>query len=359
MNKEEKNAIMEDVLKLALKGRTSPNPRVGCIIMKDGSIVGKGYHKKAGLEHAEIIALKNAGIKAFGGEMWINLEPCCHTGKTGPCVKAIVDSGIKEVNIAMKDPNPKVNGKGIKFLEKKGVKVNVGILEKEAMRINEWYVKHITTSLPFVIMKIAMTMDEKITSPNGKYITCKESLKFVHKVRNSVDAIMVGLNTVLVDDPHLTCRLKNGKGKSGNYRDPLRVILDSRLEIPMNSKVLKDRNVVIATTTVKKNKELVKKKNELMRKGVDVVEVNPGKKVNISKLLKLLGKKGITSILIEGGQKLNTELLNKSIPDKVIFFISPRSVGEGLDFMVDKKIIHLKNEITKSVGHDIMVEGYL
>jgi diaminohydroxyphosphoribosylaminopyrimidine deaminase / 5-amino-6-(5-phosphoribosylamino)uracil reductase len=354
MQLDEKNAIMEDVLKLALKGRTSPNPRVGCIIMKNGSVIGRGYHKKAGLEHAEIVALRKAGVKASGGEMWINLEPCCHTGKTGPCVKAIVDSGIKEVNIAMKDPNPKVNGKGIKFLEKKGVKVNVGILEKEAMRINEWYVKHITTSLPFVIMKIAMTMDEKITCPGERYITCKESLKFVHKVRNSVDAIMVGLNTVKVDDPHLTCRLKGN-----NCSDPLRIILDSRLEIPMNSKVLKDRNVVIATTTVKKNKELVKKKNELVRKGVDVIEVNPGNKVNISKLLKLLGKKGITSILVEGGQKLNTELLNKSIPDKVIFFISPRSVGKGLDFMVDKKIIHLKNEKTESIGHDIMVEGYL
>jgi len=350
MRKEEKNAIMREVLKLALKGRTSPNPRVGCIIMKDNVVVGKGYHKKAGLEHAEVVALQKAGSLASGGEMWINLEPCCHTGKTGPCVKAIVEAGIKEVNIAMKDPNPKVNGKGIKFLERKGVKVNVGVLEEEAIRVNEWYVKHITTNLPFVIMKIAMTMDEKITSPGEKYITCKESLRFVHKVRNSVDAIMVGLNTVKVDDPHLTCRLKGN-----NCRDPLRIILDSRLEIPLNAKVLKDDNVVIATTSnYDKNKE-----KELISKDIGVIRVNKGKKVNISKLLKILGDRNITSVLIEGGQKLNTELLSKKIPDKVIFFISPRSVGEGLDFMVDKKIIHLKNEKTKNVGHDIMVEGYL
>lgn len=350
MRKEEKNAIMEDVFKLALKGRTSPNPRVGCIIMKDCKIVGKGYHKKAGLKHAEVVALRKAGVNASGGEMWINLEPCCHTGKTGPCVKAIVDSGIKEVNIAMKDPNPKVDGKGIKFLEKKGVKVNVGILNEEAKRINEWYVKHIVKKEPFVIMKIAMTMDEKITSPNGKYITCKESLRFVHKIRNSVDAIMVGLNTVKIDDPMLTCRLKGN-----NCIDPLRVILDSRLEIPLNAKVLNDENVIIATTTsCDKGKE-----KELVSRGIGVVKVNAGKKININRLLKILGKRDITSVLIEGGQKLNTELLSKKIPDKVIFFISPRSVGEGLDFMVDKKIIHLKNEKTMHIGNDMYVEGYL
>lgn len=339
--------MMGRVLELALKGRTSPNPKVGCIITKDSKVISEGYHEQSGGPHAEIAALKKAGSQARNAIMWINLEPCCHHGKTPPCINAIKKAGIKEVIIAMKDPNPIVSGKGIKALKKAGIKVNLGFMEKEAKRVNEWYCKYITTKMPFVLMKVAMSLDGKITSPD-KYITCKESIKFVHVLRNSVDAIMVGVNTVINDNPHLTCRLKAG-------HDPIRIILDSKLRIPLNVKVLKDKNVIIATTSSCNQK----KRKELEDKKIDVVEVNEGERVDVKKLLGLLAEKGLISILVEGGNKLNTEILENNLADKLLFFVAPKILGNELHFSNNKNKIELKNVKINNIGKDVMVEAYL
>src|SRR3989338_8836491 len=224
---------MAIALKLAEKGRgyVSPNPLVGCVIVKRGKIVGKGYHKKYGEEHAEINALRAAGKKANNATMYVNIEPCSHWGKTSPCTEKIVEAGIREVIVAIEDPNPLVDGyKELKF---RGLKTKIGILEEEAIKLNEVFIKYIKTKKPFVMLKLAMSLDGKIATSTGdsKYITSTEARKYVHQIRNDVDAVMVGINTVIRDDPILDSRLVKGK-------NPIKVIVDSSLKMPEKAKVL-------------------------------------------------------------------------------------------------------------------------
>ncbi len=350
---------MEEAIKLAErgKGNVSPNPLVGSIIVKRGSVVGKGYHKRCGCDHAEIMALKEAAHKARGSTLYVTLEPCSHWGKTPPCTQNIVDAGVREVVIGMKDPNPKVNG--YLELKQRGIKTKIGILEDECKKLNEPYVKWIKKKRPFVVVKAAMSLDGKIATKTGdsKYITGKEARRFVHQLRSELDAVMVGSKTVLKDNPQLTVRLSKG-------RNPVKVILDSSFKTPVNAKVVKNEpEKLIIATSKKASKSKIKK---FRQKGVKVVITNTKKgKIDLEILMKELASLEICSIMIEGGAELNSEAIKSGIVDKVLFFISPGLIGAGLEAIgdlgitkVDKKI-RLKRLDYKKIGKDILIEGYL
>ena len=349
---------MEMTVKLAERGKgsTSPNPMVGCIIVKRGRIVGKGYHKKAGTEHAEVLAIAEAGKKAVNSTMYVNLEPCSHWGRTPPCTEKIVEAGVREVIIGMKDANPLVDG--FRELKFRGVKTKIGILEREAKKLNEVYTKYMKTKRPFVILKVAMSLDGKIATATGssKYITSKEARTYVHQLRSEVDAVMVGLNTVLRDNPELTPRLVKGK-------DPLKIVVDSKLKIPKNCNLMKEPTKLVIAATNKASKNDIKK---LQHKGATVI-ITKSKNgmVDLQELIKQLGKHEITSVMIEGGSQLNSTAIKEGVVDKVLIFTAPKLIGNGIGAIGSlgiKKInnaINLKNPVCRRIGKDMMVEGYL
>ncbi len=345
-------------LKLAEKGRgtTSPNPMVGCVLVKRGKIVGKGFHKKAGTEHAEVLAIRDAGIKAENATLYVNLEPCSHWGRTPPCTEKIMEARVHEVIIGTRDPNPFVHG--FKELKARGIKVKIGILEKESKMLNEHYTKWIKTRRPFVILKVAMSLDGKIATEKGdsKYITSKEARTYVHRLRSEVDAVMVGLNTVLRDNPKLTPRLVTGK-------DPIKIVVDSQLKIPKNSHLLSHPQKLIIATTTKAQKKMVEK---LKGKGVKII-VTSSKNgmVDVKELMRELGKMEIMSIMLEGGSHLNSSAIKEGTVDKVIVFTAPKIIGRGIEPIADlgiekvKKAIQLKSPKAYTLGADLVVEGYL
>jgi len=349
---------MDIAIQLAEKGKgyVSPNPLVGCIIVKRGKIVGKGYHKKYGEAHAEINALKAAGKKANNATMYVNIEPCSHWGKTSPCTETIVEAGIREVVVGMEDPNPLVDGyKELKF---RGLKTRIGILRDKAKKLNEAYIKYVKTKRPFVILKLAMSLDGKIATSSGdsKYITSREARKYVHQLRNDVDAVMVGINTIVRDNPLLDSRLVKGK-------NPTKIIVDSTLKISERAKVLKDPSKVIIATTKKAPK---KKIDKLHQKGIQVLVLKPkAGLVDLKELMKELGKSGITPIMIEGGAELSGNAIKERIVDKLLIFTAPKIIGNGLAPIKNlgikkvKKAINLKNISTKKIGKDLLVEGDL
>lgn len=354
---------MERALELAEKGRgrTSPNPLVGAVIVKDNKIVGEGFHEKAGEPHAEINALREAGEKARGATMYVTLEPCCFYGRTPPCAKAIKEAGIKEVIVGLKDPNPKVAGKGISELEESGIKVQANVLNKKITAQNETYIKYITTGYPFLLMKAAMSLDGKIALRSGErtWISSEASQRRVHDLRDQYDAIMVGIGTVLADDPLLTARI-NGKVP----KNPLRIIVDSDLRIPLESKIVKTAGE-IKTLIACANAEEERKKI-LQEKGIEILDLPKGDgKVNLSVLLKELGKKEIASILLEGGSKLNASVLKAGLVDKIILFIAPIFIGNrDATCLIDSHINHMDethklsiSNIQKSNG-DLIIEAY-
>lgn len=365
-NRTEYYNFMKLALGLASKGKglTSPNPMVGAVIVKNKKIIGKGFHSKSGFSHAEIIALESAKEKANGSTLFINLEPCVHFGKTPPCCDEVIKSGIKKVVIGMKDPNPLVNGKGINKLRRRGIEVEVGIMEKEARELNEAFIKSIKTKMPFVIMKSAMSLDGRIAtkSGNSKWITGEESRRFVQKLRAEVDGIMVGIGTVLKDDPRLTLRTEKTER---NF--PAKIVVDSSLKIPITAKLFSSKpevKVIIATT----NKASRRKIESLRKTGVEVIQTEADKgKVNLKKLMKELYKKGIISILLEGGSELNASAIKKGIVDKVFCFYAPILLGgkdakgfiggEGVDRIQDAKKIDVRE--VKRVGKDVLVVGYI
>jgi diaminohydroxyphosphoribosylaminopyrimidine deaminase/5-amino-6-(5-phosphoribosylamino)uracil reductase len=355
--------FMQKTLDLAAKGKgkTSPNPMVGAVIVKGGKIIAQGYHKKAGTPHAEIVAIKKAGLLSKGATLFVNLEPCCHTDKrTPPCTKAIIESGIIKIVVAMIDPNPKVAGMGIRELRKAGIKTEVGVMEAEAKKLNEAFIKYITKKEPFVFLKIAQTIDGKIATATGdsKWITGTKSREHVHKLRNDVDALLVGIGTVRKDNPSLDCRIKGGV-------NPYRIIVDSSLQIPINAKLLnhKDNRTIIATT----EKASPKKIKQLTSRGTRVIVVNSKqKKVDLKKLIKEVGKLDITSIMIEGGSTINASALSSKIVDKVLIFIAPKiicgtdsipSIG-GKSPALLRSAYQLKNINTIRFGDDLLIEGY-
>ena len=349
---------MELAIKLAEKGRgtTSPNPMVGCIIVKRGRIVGKGWHKKAGSEHAEVLAIQYAGKKAMNSTMYVNLEPCSHWGRTPPCTEKIVEAGVREVIIGMKDPNPLVDG--FTELKFRGLKTKIGILEKEAKKLNEAYLKHMKTKRPFAIIKVAMTADGRIATKTGdsKYITSKEARAYVHQLRSEVDAVMVGLNTVLRDNHELTPRMAGGK-------DPMKIVVDSTLRTPKNCKLMKNPGKLIIATTGRAAKKEIEK---LQQKGVNVIIAKSSKgMVDLNDLMRQLGKHEITSVMIEGGSELNSTAIKARVVDKILIFTAPKLIGNGLGAIgnlgVNKidKAINLKNPVCSRVGKDMLVEAYL
>ena len=349
---------MDLTIKLAEKGRglTSPNPMVGCIIVKRGRIVGKGFHKKAGTEHAEVLALNDAGKKAVNSTMYVNLEPCSHWGRTPPCTERIVESGVREVIIGMKDPNPLVDG--FRELKFRGLKTKIRILEDEAKRLNEAYIKYMKAKRPFVILKVAMSVDGRIatTSGDSKYITSKEARAYVHQLRTEVDAVMVGVNTVLKDNPELTPRLVKGK-------DPIKIVVDSTLKIPKNSNLMKEPSKLIIAATNRAPKAEIKK---LEQKGVKVIVTKSNKgMVDLNELMKQLGKLEIITVMIEGGTQVNSSAIKEGIVDKVLIFAAPKIIGNGkgaignLGIKRISNAIDIKNPVMRRIDRDLLIEGYL
>ena len=322
----EDKQFLKKTFALASKGAgtVSPNPLVGALIVKKGIIISTGYHKAAGKKHAEIIAIDKAGVKAKDGTLYVNLEPCVHRGRTGPCCDAIISAGIKRVVFSGRDPNPLVNGKGGKRLADAGIEVSQGILKEEAEELNEIFFKFITTGKPFVIMKSAASLDGKIAVPSGesKWITGIESRRFVHKLRASADAVLIGSNTLKKDNPLLDCRLFKSK------RTPTAVIADTKLTSNPDSLVFKSedrRRVIIATADSDANRRKAKR---FLNIGVEIMFCKKDKKhIDLEDLIKRLGKEKITSLLIEGGGEINASALAKGIVDKIYLFLSPILIG--------------------------------
>ena len=340
-NTDHKYMALAIALAKKAEGMTSPNPVVGAVIVSKGKIVGRGYHKRAGLAHAEINALRQAGAKAKGATLYVTLEPCDHFGRTPPCTAAIIKSGIKRVVIAIKDPNPVNNGSGIRRLNKYGIKTKVGILAKYALEINRPYIKFITKNIPFVTVKVAQSLDGKIATRTGdsRWISSEESRRYVHRLRRMADAVMVGANTVRRDDPLLLSRVSPGK-------QPVRVIVGGRSALPSGAKVLsgKDKYPVIVVRP----------------------DARSGKRVDLNKLLRSLAKSGITNILVEGGGELIASLLEKKLVDRLLVFIAPKIIGgrdaktavEGVGIEKIKDAFKLKNISVRRFKEDILIEAH-
>ena len=359
-------AYQEKYMKLALelaanaKGRTSPNPLVGAVIVKDNRVVGCGWHRKAGTPHAEVHALRQAGELAKGADVYVSLEPCSHYGKTPPCAKALVEAGVNNVYAAMLDPNPKVAGNGFKILQEAGIHVEYGFLEDEARKLNEVFLKWIMHKQPFVVMKAAMTLDGKIATVEGqsKWITNETSRAYGYKLRDIYDGILVGINTVIADDPALTARVEGGK-------NPIRIVVDSTLKIPLTAKLLHDKQapVIVATTKLASAEKVA----QLQNLGVEVliIDTDEVNRVDMTKLMQELGQKNICSILVEGGAEIHGSLIEHKLINKVYFFIAPKLVGgkkaktpvagNGIGNLAEA--ITLQDVTTKNLDGDILITG--
>ena len=341
-------------------GRTSPNPLVGAVIVKDNRVVGCGWHRKAGTPHAEVHALNQAGELAQGADVYVTLEPCAHYGKTPPCAKALVEAKVKNVYGGLLDVNPKVAGKGFKILEDAGIHVEYGFLQDELRKQNEVFFKWIEHKKPFIVLKAAMTLDGKIATATGqsKWITNETSRAYGYKLRDIYDGIMVGINTVIEDNPMLTARVDGGK-------NPIRIVVDSSLRIDINANVVQDKSAkTIVATTDKADKDKILK---LQAQDVDVIVVDKDEndKVDIEKLLDILGQQNICSILVEGGATLSGSFVAKKLVDKVYFFIAPKIVGgkeaktpvAGTGILNLQEALALKDIQIEKLEEDILIIG--
>ncbi len=313
---------MDLAIKLAraAEGQTSPNPQVGAVVVKDGQIIGMGAHLKAGEPHAEVHAIRMAGEKANGATLYVTLEPCSHFGKTPPCSNLVIESGIRKVFVASVDPNPLVGGAGIKKMQDAGIEVDVGLLEEEATALNKVFFHYISTGLPYVTLKSASSLDGKIATVTGesKWITGEEARKDVHQFRHTHDAILVGVNTVIKDNPSLTTRLDTG-GKN-----PIRVILDTTLRTPLEANIVNDQAAeTIIVTGTEANPERVEK---FLGFGVEVIKLETTK-IRIADMLKKLGDQGITSLYVEGGAEVHGSFLKEKAFQRVITYIAPKLLG--------------------------------
>ncbi len=360
--------FMLQALALARQGEgyTSPNPMVGAVLVKNGEVVGRGYHEAVGGPHAEVNAVADAGSRAHGATLYVTLEPCNHTGRTPPCTQKILAAGIRRVVVAMRDPNPDVAGKGLELLKSKGLDVVVGLCEQEAQRLNEGFVKYIQTKRPFVILKCAATLDGRIATRTGdsKWVTGPVARQQVHRVRHAVDAIMVGIDTIKKDDPSLTTRLEGQEGL-----DPVRVILDTHLSISPQARVLqidsKAGTILVAGKTAARDTAKCKR---LEAQGAQIVEA-PLKKglIDLEQLMFHLGQLGLASLLIEGGGRVLSSALTAGIVDKIMFFYAPKILGgddgvpicrgQGPELM--QNCHGVRDLRVERVGDDVMIEGYL
>jgi diaminohydroxyphosphoribosylaminopyrimidine deaminase/5-amino-6-(5-phosphoribosylamino)uracil reductase len=354
-------AFMQRCIDIARNGlgKVSPNPMVGCVIVRNGKIVGEGFHRQFGGPHAEIFALLHAGKKAHGATLFVNLEPCAHFGKTPPCADAIIQSGVSTVVIASKDPNPLVGGKGIKRLHEAGITVKVGVLRKEAEFLNEKFFKFMNTGLPFVGIKIAQTLDGRIADIAGtsKWITSEQARKETHRIRSEYDAVMIGANTVLKDDPELTVRFIKRKS-------PIRVVVDGQLSLPTSRKIFNTNRtptwVLTSTAAVKRNDRKVQK---LVTQGVRILAVSVSRVLSAECILKILAAEGISSVLLEGGASLIAPFVKHSFADSLHLFVAPKIIGGGLDgIRFDKPLFlrqHVKLKMTNAmdIGNDVLLEA--
>lgn len=356
--------FMKKVLSLAKKGsgRVSPNPRVGALVVKGERILARGYHGYFGGPHAEINALSKLELgKSLGSTLYVNLEPCCHYGKRPPCTDSIIKSKVGRVVVGVLDPNPIVRGKGIQKLREAGIEVSVGVLEEECFELNGPYFKYVTQKKPFITLKIAQTLDGKISTSKGhsRWITGEASRRLVHRMRKESDALLVGVNTVIADDPELTVRMVRGNRVR-------RVILDSRLRIPSEARVLKhsdSQNTIIATTS----KAPPDKIRSLQKMGITlwVIEENDDGRVDFTSLWKKMTDEGIISVFVEGGKQVFTSLLCTNQVDRIIVFIAPKLFGHGISAFGELGIdtpdsaISLQKVRWYRKGQDMVVEGRL
>lgn len=348
--------------RLALKGagRTSPNPMVGAVLVRGRRVVATGYHKFAGGDHAEIVALKRAGSKARGTTLYLNLEPCSHHGRTPPCADSLIRAGVSEVVVGMKDPNPIVAGRGIRRLRGARIRVRIGILEEECRALNEAFAKYITRKMSFVTLKLAATLDGKIATASGdsRWVTGATSRNYVHRLRDRIDALMVGVGTVVADDPQLNCRFRGG-------RNPFRVILDPRLRIPLSARLLRapdrEKNIVVTSTRAAKRKV-----HALEALGADVwILPQRNGRIPWSPLLRRLASNEIVSVMIEGGAATARWALMDRAVDKAVIFYAPKFVGGDGKVMIEtlgikrmRRAMKLQRVKMDRLGADFLVSGY-
>lgn len=365
---QEKEEYMRRALELARKGEghTSPNPMVGCVVVKDGRIISEGYHEKYGEFHAERNALTRCTEDTTGADLYVTLEPCCHQGKTPPCTDIIIEKKIARVFVGSMDSNPLVAGKGVQILREHGIYVETGILEEECLKLNEVFYHYITTKTPFVVMKYAMTLDGKIACATGdsKWVTGEIARAQVHRMRGRYRGIMVGIGTVLADDPMLNCRVKGGV-------DPVRIICDSNLHIPLESQIVKTASEIETIVACSQESLEAERKQEKIRKlkeaGIQLIGTEGAHGVNLVELMKKLGEQNIDSILLEGGGTLNASALEDGIVNKVYAYIAGKLIGGmdarspvegmGIDRMADA--ITLKDMEIERLGDDFCIVGYV
>ncbi|MFD1336795.1 bifunctional diaminohydroxyphosphoribosylaminopyrimidine deaminase/5-amino-6-(5-phosphoribosylamino)uracil reductase RibD [Oceanobacillus iheyensis] len=343
----------------AMKGQTDPNPLVGAVIVNHNRIVGVGSHLKAGEPHAEIHALQMAGENAKGATIYVTLEPCSHQGRTGPCALALVEAGVRRVVIATLDPNPLVAGNGVKILEDAGIEVEVGVLEDESISMNEVFNKFITHKQPFITMKAASTLDGKVATKtnHSKWITSEAAREDVHHLRNEHAAILVGIQTIIHDDPALTTRIPNG-------RNPIRIVLDSSLRIPLDAQIIQDKR---APTMIFTKEEVdQKKKDKLETVGVKIINTSGKEQTDIQDVINHLGNQQISSLLLEGGGNIHASFLAAGLVDKVVLYMAPKLSGgknaptffEGAGIKQMDDSINLLNLKVDQIGPDFRFIGY-
>jgi len=358
--------FMQMALDLAIKGEgfTSPNPMVGAVVVKDGRMVGSGYHQMVGGPHAEVNAIDAAGKLAEGATLYVTLEPCNHTGRTPPCTRKIVEAGIKRVVVGMIDPNMNVAGGGAQYLEQQGIRITTGVCREQSRKLIESFVKFVHTRRPFVIAKCAATLDGRIATRSGdsKWVTGEKSRQFVHRLRHAVDGILVGINTVRTDNPSLTTRLPDGQGK-----DPVRIVLDTHLAISPAARLLRQKSaadtILVVGEGVTLNKQAAFEKD-----GIRVIQSKlKNGLIDMDALMDRLGAMGLTSLLIEGGSRVLSSAFSAGIVDKVLFFYAPKILGgddgipicsgPGPELMSQSIPV---NQITiRRFDDDVMVEGYI
>ena len=359
----EKEKWMRLALSLAKKGegKVSPNPMVGAVLVKNGKLIAKGYHRYFGGPHAEVEAIQRAKDKARGCTLYVTLEPCSHYGKTPPCTQAIIRAGIRRVVIATLDPNPVNSGRGVQELKKAGIEIELGVCEEEATKVNEAFFKFMKKRIPFVVVKVASSLDGKIATSKGesKWITGQKAREFAHRLRDKMDAILVGINTVISDDPSLLAPSKDSLA---------RVILDSKLRIPLNSKILKnqDKADTFIFTTSKADRQ---KLCELKSRGIKVAIVKEDQdgRVDLEEVLKKLASLEIMILLVEGGGKVIGSFFDKGLVDKLFLFLAPRIIGgrnsltwvegKGVDLL--SQTPHIEVSSLRKIGQDLLLEGYV
>ncbi len=356
-------AVAEFFMRLALRearrglGRTSPNPAVGAVLVRNGRVVARGYHARAGAPHAEVMALRRAGARARGADLYTTLEPCNHWGRTPPCSLAILEAGVRRVFVGSRDPNPLVNGQGLARLRRGGVQVMPGVLRRECDAVNAEWVRFVTAGRPHVTLKAAVTLDGKIAARGGdsRWVTGPEARAEAHRLRDRADAVLVGAGTARADDPRLTARLPEGRG-----RDPLRVVLDSRLRLPASLRLLRQRSsapTLVAHVSGRPHP----------RRGVEYLRCRArGGRVDLRDLLARLAARGVVSLLVEGGGEVHASFLRERLADRVVLFVAPTVLGaEGLSWsgalgarrMADA--LRLRDVEVRRAGEDLVVSGRL